>query len=102
MTDEWIEVPADAEPKRPAVAAKRRDLRRNVEPGEWVTLRGNYPRSWPDMYRRFEFEANPGAIIQRAPWYVHAFGQRVGLQDVEVPILGRTIDLMQIRHWRYV
>ena len=98
--DEWIEVTwrGPAEILAPQKAPKRR---KKIEAGIYTELDPARTSTWPDMGRRIEFDTLPGGIVERAAWYVHAFGVRTGLDEVYVPVLTITIPLKNILKWRY-
>ena len=100
--DDWIEV----EYRSPADVLAGRQPRRkkpgSQEPGEWHTIDPADPTTWPPAERRIEIVTSPGGIIERCPWYTHAFAHRNAIRYVDVPIVKAKVPIQNIKMWRLI
>ena len=80
--------------------AKKKDAEKI--PGPWVTVNLADVNTLPPALARIEIQSRPGAIWPRLPWYTHAYGSRVTVSRVNLPLIGREIELSEILCWRRV
>lgn len=75
-------------------------MRKDKKEQQWVEVKEGDIYTYPAVQRSLELVCKPGALYPQALWYVHAFGIRMGIRTVYVPLLRKDILIENIEKWR--